>query len=182
MVSNGFYLLIDKIETFSKGWPSPLCGHPGCWVDRWWITTTDLLKPYKFWFSLKDFEPSATILWLHIEKLMFLCWLATSCQKLSLFLYLVEPSSSPIWLSWQFRGIPGLPMHSLPVFDALEPKFTPLSLSCAWNWPSKLASGGCVYFLKFCTVHQPEKVEGFPLVRLWYHLCDHFGKCAMLSA
>ena len=34
----------------------------------------------------------------------------------------------------------------------------PLSLSCAWNWPSKLASEGCVYSLKFCTMCQPEKV------------------------
>ena len=34
----------------------------------------------------------------------------------------------------------------------------PLSLSCAWNWPSKLASERCVYSLKFCTMCQPEKV------------------------
>ena len=40
-------------------------------------------------------------------------------------------------------------MHGLHVFDTLEPKFTPF-------WPSELASEGCVYFLKFCTVHQPE--------------------------
>ena len=36
----------------------------------------------------------------------------------------------------------------------------PSSSSCAWNWPSnsKLASEGCVYFLKFYTMRQPEKV------------------------
>ena len=49
-------------------------------------------------------------------------------------------------------------MHGLRVFDALEPEFTPSSLSCGWNWPSKLASEGCVYSLKFCTRGQPEKV------------------------
>ena len=54
---------------------------------------------------------------------------------------------------------PGLPMTlDLCVFDALELKFTPSSLFWAWNWPSKLASEGCVYFLKFCTMRQPEKV------------------------
>ena len=31
--------------------------------------------------------------------------------------------------------------------------------SCAWNWPSNLASEGCVFSLKFCSVHQPEKVR-----------------------
>ena len=35
---------------------------------------------------------------------------------------------------------------------------SPSSLSCAWNWPSKLASEGCVYSLIFFTVRQPEKV------------------------
>ena len=53
----------------------------------------------------------------------------------------------------------GLPMtHGLHVFDALEQKSPPLSLSCAWNWPSKLASKRCVYSLKFCTMRHPEKV------------------------
>ena len=41
--------------------------------------------------------------------------------------------------------------------DALEPKFT-LFKFVLWNWPSKLASEGCVYFLKFWTMCQPEKV------------------------
>ena len=49
--------------------------------------------------------------------------------------------------------------HGLRVFDALGPNSLPSSLSYVWNWPSKLASEGCVYFLKFCTMHQPEKVE-----------------------
>ena len=35
----------------------------------------------------------------------------------------------------------------LRVFDELEP-----------NWPSKLASEGWVYFLKFCTMRKPKKV------------------------
>ena len=54
---------------------------------------------------------------------------------------------------------PGLPMtNRLRVFDTLELNSSPLSFPCAWNWPSKLASEGCVYFLKFSTVRRPEKV------------------------
>ena len=34
----------------------------------------------------------------------------------------------------------------------------PSSLSCTWNWPSRLASEGCVDFPKVCTIRQPEKV------------------------
>ena len=55
-------------------------------------------------------------------------------------------------------SLASLPMtHGLRIFGVLEPKFSSFR-SCAWNGPSKLASEGCVYFLKFCTMQQPEKV------------------------
>ena len=77
----------------------------------------------------------------------------------------------------------GLPMtHGLRVFDVLEPNFTPSSLSCAWNWPPKLGSEGCVYFLKKLHYASAWKSGiGFPLVRHRYNSCD-LGKNAMLSA
>ena len=50
-------------------------------------------------------------------------------------------------------------MHGLRIFDALELKFTPPQVCPVHEVdPSKLASEGCVYSLKFCTMHQPEKV------------------------
>ena len=61
-------------------------------------------------------------------------------------------------------------------------KLHPLRLYCAWNWPSKFPSEGCVYSRKFCTVRQTEKSgNSSPLVRHWYHSCD-LGSSAMLSA
>ena len=58
-----------------------------------------------------------------------------------------------------FRNTRGLPMtHSLHIFEALELKFTPSTLSSAWSWPSKFASEGYIHSLKLCAVHQPEKV------------------------
>ena len=55
-------------------------------------------------------------------------------------------------------SLASLPMtHGLRIFGVLEPKFSSFR-SCAWNGPSKLASEGCVYFLKLCTMCQPEKM------------------------
>ena len=39
---------------------------------------------------------------------------------------------------WALRGLSM--MRSLRVSDALEPKLTPSSLSCAWSWPSEVAN------------------------------------------
>ena len=36
---------------------------------------------------------------------------------------------------------------------------SPSSLSCVLNWPSTLASEGCVHSLKFCNTRQPGKAE-----------------------
>ena len=47
-------------------------------------------------------------------------------------------------------------------------KSPPSSLSCAWSWPSKFASEGCVYSLKFCTVRQPVKVGTCSVSNLLY--------------
>ena len=51
-----------------------------------------------------------------------------------------------------------LVMHGLHIFEALELKFTPFKFVLCVDWLSKLASEGCVYFLKFCNIRQPEKV------------------------
>ena len=56
----------------------------------------------------------------------------------------------------------------------------PSRLPCAWNWPSKLASEGCVYSLKFCAMLQPKKV-GMVSPLSDTHSCD-LGSSAMLSA
>ena len=57
---------------------------------------------------------------------------------------------------------------SLRVFDALEPKFTPFKFVLCVD--IDLASEGCVYFLNFCTMRQPEKWEQFPLHQTWVPL------------
>ena len=44
-----------------------------------------------------------------------------------------------------------------PVFDALEPKFTPLQV-CPVRGVDLLNCDGCCYSLKLCTMHKPEKV------------------------
>ena len=56
---------------------------------------------------------------------------------------------------------------------------SPSSLWCAWSWPSKLASEGCVYSLKLRTMRQ----LGSPLSETGttQHGCD-LGNSAMLSA
>ena len=97
----------------------------------------------------------------------------------------INPISAPVfgWIKIELFIMSGLPMtHGLRVFDVLEPKFTPSSLSCAWNWPPKLGSEGCVYNLKKLHYASAWKSGiGFPLVRHRYNSCD-LGKNAMLSA
>ena len=58
----------------------------------------------------------------------------------------------------------GLPVtHSLHVFDALEPKFTPFKfVSYVWSWPSNFASEGCVHPLKLCCALARKCLNSFP--------------------
>ena len=69
---------------------------------------------------------------------------------------------------------PQLPVkHSLHIFDSLEPKFTPSSLSCAWNWPSKFASEGCVHPLKLCTDYCASAWKSGSSFPLWQNINVH---------
>ena len=54
---------------------------------------------------------------------------------------------------------------SLTHYNRFSP---PSSLSCAWSWPSKFGSEGCVHPLKLCTVRQPGKKK-----KVWVpSICD----------
>ena len=64
--------------------------------------------------------------------------------------------------------------------DALEPKFT-LFKFVLWNWPSKLASEGCLLSKVLNYVSAWKSGNSFPLIRHRYHSCD-LGKSSMLSA
>ena len=71
------------------------------------------------------------------------------------------PNEPYLFIPFQLT-LSGLPMtHSLHVFDTLELKSPPSSLSCACSWHSKFATYGWFYSLELCTAPQLEKMGTF---------------------
>ena len=68
-----------------------------------------------------------------------------------------------------------------PVFDALEPKFTPLQV-CPVRGVDLLNCDGCCYSLKLCTMHKPEKVGTVSLSsdNSGYDLASHAGSSVII--